>query len=66
MTAIVTGMYIFAGFRDKLVAVEADGNESGAETIKSALASVDGRGITGLNSGRINTVRVPSGALRTI
>ena len=37
MTTIVTGMYIFAGFRDKLVAVEADGNESGAETIKSAL-----------------------------
>lgn len=31
MTAIVTGMYIFAGFRDKLVAAEANGNESGFE-----------------------------------
>lgn len=37
MTVMVTGMYIFAGFRDKLISVEADGNESGAETMKSAL-----------------------------
>lgn len=37
MTAIVTGMYVFAGFRDALVAVETMEGEGPAEKIKVAM-----------------------------
>ena len=36
MTAIVTGMYLFAGFRDALVAVEHE-DEARAERVKGAM-----------------------------